>query len=125
MPDVFTLGVGISSSAGHCDLRAAVSAVLAEAGWELEQVARVGTTTGLAEDDRLVGLGPTVVGFDRQDLQAVAVPTRPGPVALRLGAPPVAEAAALLAAGPGGRIVVPKHTGRYVTVAAALGGRQC
>ncbi|HET9078838.1 MAG TPA: cobalamin biosynthesis protein [Acidimicrobiales bacterium] len=117
--------MGMSSSAGPADLRAAVGAVLADAGWELEQVAWLGTSTGLADDDRLVGLGPTVVGFDRRDLLAVAVPTRPGPAALRFAAPPVAEAAALLAAGPGGRLVVPKRTGRYVTVAAALGGPQC
>ena len=114
----------MSTSARHADLRAAVGAVLAEAGWALDEVELVGTTRGLAGDDRLVSLGPTVVGFDRPDLQAVAVPTRPGPALLRLAAPPVAEAAALLAAGPGSRIVVPKRAGLYVTVAAAAGGPQ-
>lgn len=122
---MFILGVGMSSSAGRADLRAAVVAVLDEAGWALDEVAAVGTTRSLADDDRLAALGPRLVGFDRRDLQAVAVPTRPGPVLLRLMIPPVAEAAALLAAGPGGRIVVPKRTGRYVTVAAAVGGQPC
>lgn len=121
---MLALGVGMSSSAGPADVRAAVGAVLAEAGWALDDVAVVGTTTALAGDDRLVRLGPTVVGFDRRELQAVAVPTRPGPVALRLAAPPVAEAAALLGAGPGSRIVVPKRTTLYVTVAAAVGDEQ-
>lgn len=121
---MLSLGVGMSSSAGPADVRAAVGAVLAEAGWALDEVAVVGTTATLAGDDRLIRLGRPVVGFDRQELQAVAVPTGPGPVARRLAAPPVAEAAALLAAGPGSRILVPKRTGLYVTVAAAAGDEQ-
>lgn len=118
---MYALGVGLSSSARVADLLAAAGAVLAEAGWEWEEVAVVGTTRRLADDERLSCLGPTVVGFHRGELEAVTVASRPGPAALRLAAPPVAEAAALLAAGPAGRIVVPKRTGRYVTVAAALG----
>lgn len=119
---MYTLGVGLSSSARTADLHAAAVAVLAEAGLTWGEVAVVATTTRLADDERLAHLGPAVVGFDRSDLEAVRVPSRPGPATTRLGAPPVAEAAALLAAGPGSRIVVPKRIGRYVTVAAAVGG---
>lgn len=121
---MFALGVGLSSSARLADLRELVGTVLAETGWAWEEVAVVGTTRRLSEDQRVVRLGPKVVGFDRCDLQAVAVPSRPRPGARRLAAPPVAEAAALLAAGPNSRIVVPKRVGRYVTVAAAVGHRR-
>lgn len=98
-----------------------MSAVLELAGCSWDEVTLVGTSRRLADDERLICLGPPVAGFDLQDLHSVAVPTKPTPVAARLWAPPVAEAAALLAAGPGSRIVVPRFTGRYVTVAAAVG----
>ncbi len=119
---MYALGVGMSSSARVADLHAAAGTVLAEAGWAWGEVAVIGTITRLADDERLACLGPAVVGFDASDLEAVTVASRPGPAAARLAAPPVAEAAALLAAGPGSRIVVPKRTSRYVTVAAAVGG---
>ncbi|MDA8290931.1 MAG: cobalamin biosynthesis protein [Actinomycetota bacterium] len=119
---MLALGVGMSSSALHADLREVVGTVLAEAGWEWDEVAVVGTTRRLAQDQRLVRLGPRLLGFDRRDLEAVAVPSRPSSIARRLLVPPVAEAAALLAAGTGSRILVPKRAGRYVTVAAAVGG---
>lgn len=118
---MFALGVGISSSARLTDLQEILGSVLAEAGWTWNEVAVVGTTRRLVDDRRLVQLGATLVGFDRPELEAVAVPSRPSSAARRLLAPPVAEAAALLAAGTGSRIVVPKRVGRHVTVAAAVG----
>ena len=121
---MLALGVGMSSSARPADLREIVGTVLAEAGWAWEEVAVVGTTRRLAHDQRLVRLGPRLVGFDRWALEAVGVPSRPSSVARRLLAPPVAEAAALLAAGAGSHIVVPKRVGRYVTAAAAVGDRR-
>ena len=121
---MFALGVGMSSSARLVDLQEIVGTVLTEAGWEWEEVAVVGTTRRLADDQRLLRLGPRLVGFDRWDLDAVAVPSRPSSVARRLLAPPVAEAAALLAAGTGSRILIPKRVGRHVTIAAAVGDRR-
>ena len=121
---MFALGVGMSSSARLADLQEIVGTVLAEAGWAREEVTVVGTTRRLVDDQRLVPLGLKLVGFDRWDLEAVSVPTRPSTVARRLAVPPVAEAAALLAAGNGGRILIPKRIGRHVTVAAAVGDRR-
>jgi cobalamin biosynthesis protein CbiG len=117
---MFALGVGMSSSARLADLQEVVGTVLAETGWAWGEVAVVGTARRLVDDQRLVELGARLVGFDRWELEAVAVPSRPSSVARRLLAPPVAEAAALLAAGTGSRIVVPKRVGRHVTVAAAV-----
>lgn len=116
------LGVGLSSKAGAADLHDTVALVLAEAGWEWEDVSAIGTVARLRADPRLAGLGRPVAGFGDSELAAVEVPTPAGPVLSGQGKPAVAEAAALLAAGPGSRIVVPKRAGRYVTVAAATTG---
>ena len=116
---MMTLGIGLSSRAGTVDVRAATEAVLAAAGWRWEDIAVIGTARRLANDPRLAATGRPVVGFDHAQLASVAVPTPPGPALSRLAVPAVAEAAALLAAGPGARIVVPKQTGRFLTVAAA------
>jgi len=120
---MLALGVGMSSSARRVDLHELVAAMLAEAGWMWEDVAVVGTIRRLVDDQRLAGLGPRLVGFDRWELDAVTVPSHPRSAARRLLAPPVAEAAALLAAGAGSRIMIPKRVGRYVTVAAAVVNR--
>jgi cobalamin biosynthesis protein CbiG len=116
---MMTLGIGLSSRAGTVDVRSAAEAVLAVAGWRWQDVAVIGTASRLANDSRLAATGRPVVGFDHAQLASMAVPTPPGPTLSRLAIPAVAEAAALLAAGPGARIVVPKQTGRYITVAAA------
>lgn len=124
------LGIGLARRACGDDVTEAIGAVLAEAGWGWEEVEVVATRRRLAGDARIVELGKVVAGFDDDALHAVAVrpgmAARPGvavrtAAARRLGAPLVAEAAALLAAGNGSRLVVPKRTGRCVTVAAAAG----
>lgn len=112
------LGIGLARRACGDDVTEAIGVVLAEAGWAWEEVEVVATRRRLADDARIVELGKVVAGFDDDALGAVAVATA---AARRLGAPPVAEAAALLAAGDGSRLVVAKCTGRCVTVAAAAG----
>ncbi|HLI43982.1 MAG TPA: cobalamin biosynthesis protein [Acidimicrobiales bacterium] len=111
------LGVGLSGRATAGEVAETVRAVLAEAGWRFEDVDVIGTRSRFAGDRRLAALGKPVVGFG--DLQlceggAPAPPGRDGRAAL-----PVAERAALLAAGARSRLVVAKRKGRHVTVAAA------
>jgi len=118
------LGVGLSGRATSDDVAEAIGTVLTEAGWRWEEVDVVATRGRLTDDDRLIGLGKPVVGFDDQLLSAVVVATPGDPVLERLAAPAVAEAAALLATGAGGRLVIPKRTGRYVTVAAATSSQR-
>ena len=65
--------------------------------------------------------GWALMGFPAAALAAVAVPNPSDTVRAALGTPSVAEAAALLAAGPGGRLLVPKYPTRSVTVAIAGG----
>jgi cobalamin biosynthesis protein CbiG len=119
---MMALGIGLSSRASEADLLRVTEDVLTVAGWEWEDIAIVGTTSRLAHDSRLAALGRPVLGFADPELAAVAVPTPRGPTLTRLGIPAVAEAAALLAAGPDAAIVVPKVTGHHVTVAAAASG---
>src|SRR5205823_6364427 len=57
--------------------------------------------------------------FSADALAAVAVPTPSPVVECAVGTPSVAEAAALLAAGPGSELVVSKVTGAHATVAVA------
>jgi cobalamin biosynthesis protein CbiG len=111
------LGVGLSGRATAGEVATAVRAVLAEAGWRFEDVDVIGTRSRLAGDGRLAALGKPVVGFDDPELCEGGAPATPEPGGR--AALPVAERAALLAAGPGSRLVVGKRKGRHVTVAAA------
>lgn len=67
--------------------------------------------------------GRPLVSFPAGLLGLVEVPDPSEAVAAAVGTPSVAEAAALLAAGPGARLVVGKQRGATVTVAVAVGGR--
>lgn len=58
-------------------------------------------------------------GYAAEELAGVAVSTPDERVAAATGTPAVAEAAALLAAGPGAELVVPKTVGDGVTAAVA------
>jgi cobalamin biosynthesis protein CbiG len=97
------LGVGLSSTATLADLVAVVREVMAEGG--VDQVQTTATVARLADDPRVVALGWPVQGFAADDLTAVS--------------PSVCEAAALLAAGPHARLLVPKRRGTRVTAALA------
>jgi cobalamin biosynthesis protein CbiG len=100
---VIALGVGLSSKATFDDLLSVVRQVLAEAG--VAQVHSTATVDRLASDPRVVGLGWAVQGFAADELTAVS--------------PSVCESAALLAAGPHARLLVPKRRGNCVTAALA------
>ncbi len=69
--------------------------------------------------DAAAALGASLVTFAADELARVAVPTPSDVVARHVGTPSVAEAAALLAAGPGARIVVPKRRSAHATCAVA------
>lgn len=120
----------MSSRATAGDVRAAVDAVLTEVGWQWDDVDVVATRAWLAADDRLAALGKDVTGFDDDALAAVDIraaalaPAADAPAAAATTAAlrrSVAEPAALLAAGAGSRLVVPKRISSFVTVAAAVG----
>lgn len=118
-PDVAYLGIGMSSNATAADVKALADAVVrtGRVGWDA--VIAVATTAGLAGDARLGRLGPPVIGFEPAALAAVAGTRRSERALAETGTASVAEAAALLAAGPQGRLVVSKRRSARVTAALA------
>ncbi len=122
-PPSLVVGLGTTSDATGDEACRAISAVLADAGLSelaLGLVATIDRRAGhpaveaVAERWRL-----PVRSFPAPALDAVEVPTPSEAVARAVGTRSVAEAAALAAAGPGGRLVVDKVVCGRVTVALA------
>ena len=109
------VGVGCSSGALAAEVEAVMAEALAAAGETLPDV--------VATVDRRAG-HPAVpqgaITFPAGLLGQVAVPSPSEAVARAVGTPSVAEAAALLAAGPGARLLVPKHKAATATAAVAV-----
>jgi cobalt-precorrin 5A hydrolase/precorrin-3B C17-methyltransferase len=118
-PPSLVVGVGTSSGAPPEEARTAVRSALDAAGLSAASVACVATVDRRSEHPAVVGLGWPVRAFPADVLAAVPVPHPSPVVAAAVGTASVAEAAALLASGPGGRLVVPKQTSAAVTVAVA------
>lgn len=122
-PPSLVVGVGTSSDASPEELTAQVEAVLADADLAPESVAVVATIDRRAEHPAVVALGRRVVAYPAETLASVEVPGPSPVVAAAVGTPSVAEAAALLAAGPGATLLVAKTAGAKVTVAVARRSR--
>jgi cobalamin biosynthesis protein CbiG len=118
-PEV-VVGLGLSSAATAADVVALAHAVLRAAGLSWADVSRVATLATLAADRRLLALGRPVVGYDPARLAGVEGVTPSARTRLAVGTPSVAEAAALLAAGPHGRLLVAKRRSPRVTAAVAV-----
>lgn len=116
-PPSLVAGVGASSNAGGDAALALLDTALA--GLARESLAEVATIDRRAGDPVITSLGLPVRAFTAEALAAVDVPTPSEVVRAAVGTPSVAEAAALLAAGPGAELLVPKRAGREATVAIA------
>ena len=116
-PPSLVVGVGASSNAGADAAAKLVDTALA--GLARESVAEVATIDRRAGDPVVTSLGLPVRAFTAAALAAVDVPTPSEVVRAAVGTASVAEAAALLAAGPGAELVVPKLAGKEATVAVA------
>ncbi len=116
------VGVGCSQGASADDVRAVVAEAVAAAhpGGGAGPAA-VATIDRRADHPAVVAGcdGVPVVAFPASLLAAVDVPNPSGAVEDAVGTPSVAEAAALLAAGPGARLVVEKRRGATATAAVA------
>jgi cobalt-precorrin 5A hydrolase / precorrin-3B C17-methyltransferase len=111
------VGVGASSNAPADAAATLLDAALA--GLARASVAEVATIDRRAGDPVVTSLGLPVRAFAAEALATVDVPTPSEAVRAAVGTPSVAEAAALLAAGPGAELVVAKVAGKEATVAVA------
>jgi cobalamin biosynthesis protein CbiG len=110
----------LASAAGPDELAALVDEVLRAAGVEPGRVRAVGTVDLRAGHPALAALAWPVVAYPPATLAAALVDA--APAVTPATRPPVAEPAALLAAGPGARLVVPKRRSALATVALAVAG---
>ena len=116
------VGIGCSSQATADDVATVVAEALATAGTGHARHAwppSTGAPTHPAVRAQLDGR--RLVTFPSALLAGVAVPNPSEAAARAVGTPSVAEAAALLAAGPGARLVATKHRGPTATAAVAVG----
>ncbi|WP_430784319.1 cobalamin biosynthesis protein [Actinoplanes sp. G11-F43] len=118
---MIALGLGARSGV---DLPGPVLAALASAGLVPADVSVLASLDRRAGEPRVRELaaayGWRVAGFRAAELAACPVPHPGRAAAAAVGTPSVAEAAALLAAGPGARLIMPKRAHGGVTVALAL-----
>lgn len=118
-PPSLVVGVGASSGAPAHAAADLLGAALVEAGLSPRSLGLVATIDRRAGDPVVTSLGLPVRVFAAAALAGVPVPNPSPVVAAEVGTASVAEAAALLAAGPGAQLVVPKRKGATATVAVA------
>ena len=124
-PPSLVIGAGASRGADAPSLAAAAAGALEAAGLDASCVSAVATADIKRDEPAVVALAATfgvpVVVFPARVLAGQDVPNPSAVVAEAVGTSSVAEAAALLAAGPGGTLVVEKQvsTTRDSTVAVA------
>ena len=127
-PRSLVVGVGTVRDAAAGDVFDAVAAVLGDAGLAAASVERMATIDRRADHPAVVqaaaSMGVPIAAYAPADLDAVDVPSPGEAVRDAVGTRSVAEAAALLAAGPGASLLVEKRRVRaMVTVAVARRAR--
>ena len=118
------VGVGCSQGASAEDVRTVVAEAVAAAGLaDHGQPAALATIDRRADHPavRAAADGLDVAVFPASLLAAVDVPNPSGAVDDAVGTPSVAEAAAMLAAGPRAHLLVEKRRGPTATAAVAVG----
>lgn len=118
-PPSLVVGVGASSDAPAEAAVDLLADVLAEVGLSADAIVTVATIDRRAGDPVIRSLERHVVAYTGDELAGVAVPNPSEVVAAEVGTASVAEAAALLAAGPGAELVVTKRKAATATVAIA------
>jgi len=118
-PPSLVAGVGASTGAPADAVEPLLLTALARVGLARESVGEVATIDRRATDQAVVTLGLPVRAFSADALASVDVPTPSEAVRAAVGTASVAEAAALLAAGPGAELVVTKQVAPQTTVAIA------
>jgi len=122
-PPSLVVGVGASAGAPVEEVAVLVDRALTDAGLAHASVGEVATIDIKAEEPAIVALGLPLRLYTAAELRAVPVPTPSVVVEDAVGTPSVAEAAALLAAGPDGELLVTKQVSAHATVAVARRAR--
>lgn len=118
-PRSLVVGIGCSTTASAAEARRALEAALATAGLSPLSLGRAATISRRAAHPAVVGLGLEVSAFGPDQLGGVSVPNPSDAVLEAVGTPSVAEAAALIEAGAGAELVLPKQRSGEVTIAIA------
>jgi cobalamin biosynthesis protein CbiG len=123
MPGRYVVGVGGRRGVAAADLDPLVDRALSLAGVSVREVTALATLDRRAAEPGVREVagrrGWPVVAFPAAALDSVPVTTPDPRVRAAVGTAAVAEAAALLAAGPGAVLVLPKTAARSATVAIA------
>jgi cobalamin biosynthesis protein CbiG len=123
----FVLGLGARAGVPEGELAGAIDAALRQAGLDPAGIACLATLDRRAAEAGVRAMaqrhGWPVLAFDGTRLKAVDVPNPAETVAAAVGTASVAEAAALLGAGPGAELVLAKTVFPRATVAIARGPR--
>ena len=122
-PPSLVAGIGSSTGATADEVALLFHATIAGAGLAEQSIAEIATIDQRASSPAILALGLPVRAFAASALTAVAVPTPSETVRAAVGTASVCEAAALLAAGPGAELIVPKRTGPTATIAIARRAR--
>jgi len=126
-PPSLTVGVGAASVLAPDELADLAGAAMAAAGLARASVGAVATIDRRAADPAVLALaaawGVPVRALTAEALAGVEVPNPSATVAAAVGTASVAEAAALLAGGPGAELVVTKQRSTSATFAVARRAR--
>ena len=122
-PPSLVVGVGASSDAPAGEAEDLMRRVLSQAGLSEKSVARVATIDRRANDPVITSFDLPITSFTAQQLAQVSVPNPSEVVLAEVGTSSVAEAAALLAAGPGAELICEKAKASSATVAVARRAR--
>jgi cobalt-precorrin 5A hydrolase len=119
------VGMGARARVREEDLDFALDRVLRDAGVGSAAVGALATVDRRAAEDGVRAVaarrGWALIAFTAGQLAAQPVPHPSAATAARVGTASVAEAAALLAAGPQAELIVPKRVYPCVTVAVSRG----
>jgi cobalt-precorrin 5A hydrolase/precorrin-3B C17-methyltransferase len=116
-PPSLIAGVGASSGTPAAEVETLLGDVLRDRGLARASVATVATIDLKAVEPGIMSLGLPLHTFPAAALAAVTVPNPSAVVDDAVGTPSVAEAAALLAAGPDAELLAPKRASAHATVA--------
>jgi cobalt-precorrin 5A hydrolase/precorrin-3B C17-methyltransferase len=118
-PPCLVAGIGTSTDADPAEVAALLDEALVRTGLARASLAEVATIDRRRDEPAVRELGLPVRTFTAHELATVTVPNPSATVTQAVGTPSVAEAAALLGAGPGAVLVLAKIKSATATVALA------